>query len=135
MKTKRVLRYYCDFCKKSGCSKHHMERHEEHCTLNPNRSCRMCNNYHASDAIKKAIAILPNPKDYVKHDSYDAMLSVATEAVWHDVEELLDHCPACMLSAVRQRGIPVHMAFDYGKACKEYWSEINEEKMQQVGYC
>lgn len=37
MKTKRKLRYYCDWCKKSGGSKHHLAKHERGCTLNPRR--------------------------------------------------------------------------------------------------
>ena len=42
MRSIRKLVYYCDF----GCSTHKltargMEVHELHCTLNPNRKCRM----------------------------------------------------------------------------------------------
>ena len=42
MKTKLRQRHYCDFCKKSGGSRYHMERHEKYCTMNPKRECRMC---------------------------------------------------------------------------------------------
>ena len=38
MKTKRVLRYYCDFCGRGGCGKYAMEVHEKYCTMNPKGS-------------------------------------------------------------------------------------------------
>lgn len=42
MRKVKKWRYYCDFCKKSGCSGHHIVKHETHCCRNPNRVCRMC---------------------------------------------------------------------------------------------
>lgn len=37
MKRKRVWRYYCDFCKKSGCGRAAMAWHEQRCINNPAR--------------------------------------------------------------------------------------------------
>lgn len=34
--------YYCNFCNKRGLSSYWMRQHEEHCTMNPNRHCNMC---------------------------------------------------------------------------------------------
>ena len=42
MKTLLKKVYYCDFCKKKGMSASAMSVHEKHCTLNPNRQCRLC---------------------------------------------------------------------------------------------
>lgn len=41
MKTKRRLVYYCEFCKKYKLTPQSMVIHETHCTLNPDRICRM----------------------------------------------------------------------------------------------
>ncbi len=37
MKTKKVSRYYCDFCNKGKLSKPWMVKHERHCYKNPDR--------------------------------------------------------------------------------------------------
>ncbi len=42
MKIKKVNRYYCSYCQKSGCAANHMKKHEKRCTMNPNRFCGMC---------------------------------------------------------------------------------------------
>jgi hypothetical protein len=42
MRTKRVLRYYCDFCRKAGMAKYWIAKHEKGCTANPGRFCGLC---------------------------------------------------------------------------------------------
>jgi hypothetical protein len=42
MKTKIKKVYYCEFCKKKTMTINSMTLHEKHCTLNPNRECRLC---------------------------------------------------------------------------------------------
>ncbi len=44
MKTKLKNVYYCDFCKKHSLASWAMKEHEKHCTLNPDRICRVCDN-------------------------------------------------------------------------------------------
>jgi len=44
MKVKLKDVYYCDYCGKHTLTKLSMANHESHCTLNPNRICRVCNN-------------------------------------------------------------------------------------------
>jgi len=41
MHSVRKLVYYCDYCRKYKLTPHSMGVHETHCTLNPNRVCRM----------------------------------------------------------------------------------------------
>jgi hypothetical protein len=42
MKTKTKKVYYCDFCGKHKLTSNSIIIHEKHCTLNPNRICRVC---------------------------------------------------------------------------------------------
>lgn len=39
MKVLLRKRYYCDYCKRAGGSRVHMEKHEKGCTNNPKREC------------------------------------------------------------------------------------------------
>ena len=41
MKEKQKTVYYCDFCKKYRLTRNSMALHELHCTLNPDRICRV----------------------------------------------------------------------------------------------
>ena len=44
--TKRVKRYYCNFCRKSYATKIGIKNHMHHCWYNPfNRTCKTCKNY------------------------------------------------------------------------------------------
>lgn len=44
MRTKKVVRYYCDHCAKGMFKKPSMARHELVCYRNPKRVCHRCNN-------------------------------------------------------------------------------------------
>ncbi|MCK5346673.1 MAG: hypothetical protein KAR20_24855, partial [Candidatus Heimdallarchaeota archaeon] len=43
--------YYCDFCKKKGLRS--LKIHEKHCTANPDRECRLCDNQSIKPIIEK----------------------------------------------------------------------------------
>ena len=46
MRSKKVLRYYCDYCSKGLWSMHDCEFHERICFYNPStRSCPTCKQY------------------------------------------------------------------------------------------
>ena len=137
MKVKRVNRYYCDFCKKSGCSKPALAKHEKHCTMNPARECRMCAFAELSgEPLSKLIAIMPTPptdyNDLTDAESFEAFArsfipKLRTEA---------DGCPTCMMAAIRQSGwrVPAmrdiygenkQESFDYKKESDELFEEIH----------
>lgn len=129
MRSKRVLRYYCDHCKKSGCSKGHMARHETHCTNNPQRCCRFC------DLEKPPTAEL---------------IAVFTEeceggdGALKRLREIADDCPACILAGIRQgrgkrnrithdeHGAPSdednHIDFDFKKEAEIYLAQKRESE-------
>lgn len=114
MKTKRVLRYFCDHCSKGGQSKHHIFRHESICFRNPLRACFLCEQAKPVEELKKTI-------------------SGGDLAPLRDAAE---NCPACMLAAIIQL-VPRGQRdsddrwyeFDYKKEKDAYISDKNDEAM------
>ena len=116
MKRRQCWRYTCDFCKKSNCSASSIKQHELHCTMNPNRVCRMCARVGDKQApmpdLIAAIryAAVPGFEEYkvedlggdfgkigvppMKVQKIDALRTVA------------HNCPACILAAMRQASEP-----------------------------
>lgn len=126
MKTKRVLRYYCEHCekagyRKSGCGKAAMVRHEKHCVHNPNRECRMCTRNDGG---------LP--------ETPAALAAVIEETMdVNTLREAARGCPACMLAGAaafngpksgwdREEGAPFWL--DYKAEHKRFWDDIKPEE-------
>ena len=135
MRRKKVWRYYCDFCKKAGCSGGHIKKHESRCTLNPNRSCGMCKLLDENEPnLTTAMSILPNPKDYEKEEEHGFVyyddLEVKVERVMQELRDFVSNCPACIMAALRQKGIPVPLvkSFNFSAECKSVWNEFNEDQ-------
>jgi hypothetical protein len=127
MRERKVSRFWCDHCNKSGGSRFHMIRHEKHCTKNPDRACRMC------DQLGECVTPVP-----VMHDAMRAKGMTG-------LREASNGCPACMLTAVRlfpmvyPRPWPEKMsaeeeaayqmqtdatALDYKAECSRFWEEL-----------
>ena len=123
MRTKRVNRYYCDFCRKAGQSKRHLAKHERRCTLNPARECGVCKMLDlAQRPMADLVRLLPEwngPRSPDDVPDYDAALPALREAC--------GNCPACILAAVRQSGASL-LSFDFTTEMKAVWDEINEAK-------
>lgn len=105
IKTKKV--YYCEFCKKRSLRKDTMIKHEKHCTLNPNRICRLCGVINIKPLIEKYKS-LPITEDSVSQ-----------------ILDECDCCPNCTLTVLRcidafNEDNP-HIEFDYGKTLREWW--------------
>lgn len=105
MRKKRVWRYYCDFCNRGKCQP--QLEHERHCTLNPERVCRMC---------KRA--------EYVTAPTMETLKAAAFKSL-EAVQRITD-CPACVLAGIRQSGKSGHYEFDYKAACETFWQNIND---------
>lgn len=129
MTRKQVWQYRCDFCgRKKLLSAGAMDMHEKRCTMNPNRICGMCAMEKVSQPdISSLVEILPTvdrvrilwPKE-MKYDEngpcgtsaieeentrkYRDELRAAVKAVWDDLEQAANECPACILAAIRQSG-------------------------------
>lgn len=131
MKKIKKWRYYCEFCKKSGASAYHMQKHEDHCTMNPRRRCGMCEADPGGDMVTKPMedlitALLCQGNDYEKG------LEV--------LREVTGNCPACILAAIRQSGIQrppeddgeggcdegVYLSFNFVTEKKRFWSDQND---------
>ncbi len=135
MKVRRVNRYYCDFCKKSGCSKGHLRRHEEHCTLNPNRVCGVCAMLEETQSpLEALVAMLPSPKgqeawneEFDYHYFAEAFTTQCNKAL-KGLRNAANDCPACILAAIRLSGIPVAVMsdFDWAKEMKNIFDEIRD---------
>lgn len=103
MRTKRVLRYYCDHCSKGGFKGPNIRRHEETCVHNPNRSCWACKEFELHPQLLEILvsladAITPNGQNI------------------GPLEKAADGCPACMLAAIvqsRSQEDIVWVTFDY----------------------
>ena len=140
MRKKQVWRYYCDYCKKSGCSGGWIAKHEKHCTMNPDRECGMCK-HAAGEEVQpntdKLIAMLPDPTEYhtafidefgLQREEWPG-LSEAVDKVLPALRESANNCPVCLLAAFRQRGIHLSLVenFEYKDELASLWAEVNAE--------
>ena len=145
MKTRKVNRYYCDFCKKQGGSASHMRRHESACTMNPKRICRVCKmlDYPQVD-LGELVKLLPNHETYFKDDDdmggearyYSSELTTASNNVLSKLRDATENCPACILAAIRQAHIPVPMVtdFNFTEEMEAAWAVFNESQREQTHY-
>ena len=116
MRSKRVIRYYCDFCSRGKFRKPDMERHERGCTANPNRICGLCER--VDNQTKELKELL------------DALADGGIKAL----STLVEGCPACTLTAVRawnklNPGEDEGFYFDYKAAAAEWWKEEATQRM------
>lgn len=103
---KKKWRYYCEFCSKSGGSGGVMSTHEKHCTMNPNRVCRLCKNMEEDQPdMRELLAILPDISKY----EYGAKIFGETTTminiellqkdfiqILQKLRELTNNCPNCI---------------------------------------
>lgn len=153
MKAVKRWRYYCGFCKKVSGLRTAMEKHEKGCTLNPGRDCGICAFLNTGGApLAELMALLPDPAKFTRMESWDAGdefggsgeyevvddegLRSAVHAVLPKLRELTENCPACILAALRQRGIPVPLVTDFNWTTefKEAQSAMNEHRAEQETY-
>ena len=144
MKKKQVWQYSCDFCKKKRLSASAMSIHEKHCTMNPNRECRMC--AHTENSVPRPmaelIAILPTKASLLATEEekaesfkwgcegeYTNHAEIPVNAALPALRAATDNCPACIMAAIRQAGINVPIAsdFHFTEEVKEFWDKVNEE--------
>jgi len=142
MRSKQVTRYWCDFCNKAGLSKHAMANHEKRCTKNIDRECRVCvfvNGGGNSDRerMQKLIDLLPEPIEHnydnpSKWVAYQSELAIAMVSVRLHA----DNCPACILAALRQKGVDRFEVadFSFDEEMKAVFKMVNEEHAAICGF-
>jgi hypothetical protein len=134
VKAIKKWRYYCDYCKKSGGSKYHMENHEKICTMRPDRHCAMCQ--HIEDEsppnLKNMISIINEATLTLESEwggEYTSFVEPETEKSVIEKLKKITSCPACILSALRQSGCNyMFTSFDYKKEKEKFWQPINAER-------
>lgn len=139
MRTKTVKRHWCDFCNRAGLQAHAMAKHERHCTMNPARACRTCRlidggNGPDAEGLRALVAILPPGPVPAFGDELDDYL-ITVDTALPKLRETAGDCPACMLAAIRQAGIPVPAihGFDFKKEMAEVLASHAREHMD-AGY-
>jgi hypothetical protein len=135
MRSKPSTRYFCDFCNKGGNSASAMARHERHCTLNPQRECRMCQLGEVTQQpMADLLGCLRTVCDDPKWHSDDCWQRNAQECL-EQLKKLADGCPACILAAIRQHGMLTYMFdYDYPKEAKSWLADANEARDVGPGY-
>ena len=122
MRSKTVIRYYCDHCSKGGFRKPDMMQHELTCTLNPKRCCYLCEFQTGTERTAKIIAEFKQRTDVEELEYPTAKATHQTESAdaikW--LMEQTAQCPACALSLLRQGKIMAFQVFDY-KVLKAEW--------------
>ncbi len=115
-----------------------MLRHEERCTLNPNRKCGYCGMLDQEQPVMAdLIALLPNPQEYEKKDDFGGKsyvgLGAAVDEALPMLRKACENCPACIFAALRQKGKPVFMTagFDFKAECQSVWAEFNTEQREK----
>ena len=140
MKKKRVWRYYCDHCGKGGCGGAAMAKHEQRCTMNPNREC----GFHCDEDYIIDPPVLDDLKEIIKASKvFTAYANPVNDMVSVNLEddealrkELLDAaggCPACTLAAIRQTGINLE-SFKYKDEVKRVFAEWRDAQDESAQY-
>ena len=139
MRTKRKIVYYCDFCKKKSLRS--LKVHEKHCTANPDRECRLCDNKSIKPIIekyRKYFYIRETRKRLFEGWEYSNIMPVFKKKfTLKDLVNELDYiCPNCILAIIRCLGLnrryfQEKFKFNYKKALDNWWKIINDEARRQ----
>jgi hypothetical protein len=117
-----------------------MATHEKHCTMNPNRACRVCGILGGPvkpdpDGLRALVALLPDggePPGF--GDELNDYVARAQAAI-PKLREAANDCPACMLAALRQAKVHLGMVsgeFDFSAEMREIFA--NQEPRQGYDY-
>lgn len=128
-KTKTV--YYCEFCGQHRFMRNAIEKHERHCTLNPNRACRWTD-YDGQHLEIDLPALVTELQLRAEEYYEDPMWTYARKGLkTSDIEWLrqVTDCPACMLAVFRQSGIDYHYTVDHVRW--DYMEEVERWRAEQ----
>lgn len=140
MKTKKVNRYYCEYCEKANCCASAMKKHEERCTLNPKRVCGYCHLLEQEQPnIVEIIQLLPDINVSIYKMEWglnDSLVKEATAKILPIIREKTGGCPACIMAVFRQAKIPLPLVegFDFKKECQSIWSDFNDGQREDHYY-
>lgn len=96
--------YYCEYCRKHSLRS--LSKHEQHCTSNPDRECRLCGR------TESVMTLIDKYKKVQKPDIKDIIDDV-------------DGCPNCTLTIIKKIGAS-SFEYDYQKELTSWWNEKND---------
>ena len=118
MKEKIKKVYYCNYCKKKYFHRDACINHEEHCTLNENRSCRLCKL--EKGRLKQVI-------NYLRCNSTDKngiTIDVIKSALMNERKDSI-FCPNCVLTIIRVLELQhLYDDFNYKKETNKFFGEF-----------
>ncbi len=131
MKVKKKCVYYCEFCKKKSLRS--LKVHEKHCTANPDRECRLCEQLSIREIIDKyrKYFYLRETKKPADWDAIEIIPVFKKKFTLRDIVNELDYiCPNCILAIIRCLGLNRYyfnkkFKFDYKKELEEWWASEN----------
>ena len=137
MKVKKKCVYYCDFCSKKSLRS--LKIHEKHCTANPDRECRLCDNKSIKPIIEKYKKYFYIREITENHFPFDLKIQVVYKKkfILEDIINELDYiCPNCILAIIRCLGLNHYymgdkFKYDYKKELDKWWAIINEEEQRK----
>jgi len=139
MKTVKKNVYYCDFCGKRGLSASHIAKHEKHCTVNPERECRLCKETRDIKLFIEKLKARFEIRDIHSVDEFGTIIDRKIE--WKGKKITLDEiitftegCPNCTLAILRQTKLNYKIfgfKYDYKKELENWWGEINREEWEK----
>jgi hypothetical protein len=124
MKQRKAWRYTCEHCKKSGCNKTAILKHEQGCCKNPNRICGICREV---GLTQQPLTLLIAEQHKVFGAGDDIELGL--------LRENTDGCPACMLATIIQGKLNIEgdeegpgkwFPFVWKTEHDEFWKRHNE---------
>jgi hypothetical protein len=84
--------------------------------------------------MEKLLALLPDPANFPQDEfgCHPGLYEAATAAL-PALREATGGCPACIMAALRQRGLAVKgvEGFGFTEECKAWWAEFNEERLRK----
>lgn len=132
--------YYCEYCSKKSLRS--VIIHEKHCTANPDRECRLCDNQKIKPIIEKyqKYFYLRETKNSHPVSEWGEIKVTPVFKKKFTLEDLMNEldyeCPNCILALIRCLGLNRYWMdkkyeFDYKEALGEWWAVANEEQREK----
>lgn len=134
MKVKKKNVYYCDYCSKKSLRS--LKIHEKHCTANPDRECRLCDNKSIKPIIEKYNKLF-RLENREEGWGIETKVIFTEEFTLKDIINELDYiCPNCILAIIRCLGLNRYymgdkFKFDYKEALDDWWRITNKEAWEK----
>jgi len=85
--------------------------------------------------MSELLAILPDVTDCWIEEEWGRSFSPpdALKEAFENHRTKVENCPACLLAALRQKGIPVGAveSFNFKKECDSWWGQFSEQQWEK----